>query len=487
MGYEVVLTADRTLMSDYNRNMFIGFAATFPAVIPEWLYLRIFCPPVEKEDGRTKFAPLGTRKIEAVLSRDFSVGVVHPDCLEESIDGSTKVVGITTGDPLGLGPASSTFSSLLGREPYTSIFFQKVISSPLIKKLKVVVGGPGAWQLDDERLLTKYDIDCLLIGEGEKVVKEVFSSAVYGEELPRRVHGEVVPVEEIPSIIRPTINGLVEISRGCGRGCKFCSPTMLKLRHREISDILREVEVNFKAGMGALLHAEDVLRYGTKGPIPDEGKVISLFQEVRKITSDVGISHFSLSSALAKPSLVERICELLEIGEKKEWFSAQTGIETGSPRLASIHLKGKAKPFPPQEWGEVVRNSFSLLNENRWAPCATLIMGLPGEKADDVVRTIELLDELREYKSFIIPLFFVPIGTLDREKFFRVKDMLPEHWQLLASCIKHSFRWLPSFMHDYLQKVGNLKAVALRLAAAYMKFRLQPYLETMESGENPLS
>ncbi|MEW5937032.1 MAG: hypothetical protein AB1665_04330 [Candidatus Thermoplasmatota archaeon] len=40
----VVLTADRTLISDYSGSEFIGFAATFPKVLPAPIYQWLFCP-----------------------------------------------------------------------------------------------------------------------------------------------------------------------------------------------------------------------------------------------------------------------------------------------------------------------------------------------------------------------------------------------------------------------------------------------------------
>lgn len=58
----------------------------------------------------------------------------------------------------------------------------------------------------------------------------------------------------------------------------------------------------------------------------------------------------------------------------------------------------------------MVVEAHKLLQENNWVPCSTLIMGLPGETPDDVIKTIELVEELKDFKSLIVPLFFVPIG-----------------------------------------------------------------------------
>jgi len=43
---EMVLTADRSLMSDYGGSLFVGFEACAPKLIPEWLYKPLLCPPI---------------------------------------------------------------------------------------------------------------------------------------------------------------------------------------------------------------------------------------------------------------------------------------------------------------------------------------------------------------------------------------------------------------------------------------------------------
>ena len=493
----IILTTDKTLASDYNGSEFLGFAACSPTFLPTLIFERLFCPPLPKEDGRAKFANCGVRKIEAALLqagfKRKEVIVVRPQDIKKFLDDNTVAVGITTNDPLGLGPASSTFSSLVGKETYSAVCFRELLKEirPYARKynIKIVVGGPGAWQLGDERLLTKYGVDCLCIGEGEITGVEIFKKIANGEEIPRIVYGEVVPLEKIPNIVNPTINGLVEIARGCGRGCRFCNPTMLNYRCRELKDILKEVRINATHGLGALLHAEDVLRYKADGVIPREDKVIELFKEVLKIVkepSKVGISHFAFASVLAKPNLVEEISELLDVGSKDyPWFSGQVGIETGSPRLAEKYMRGKAKPFDVREWPSLVKEAFKFLHENNWVPCATLISGLPGEEADDVIKTIELVEDLKDYKSLIVPLFFVPIGTLRDENFFLARNLLPEHWQLLAKCIEHDLKWIYILIDEHLRKM-KMKKYVIKLCVRIIERKLEPHLKIMKEGVDPL-
>ncbi|MFP3872088.1 MAG: B12-binding domain-containing radical SAM protein [Candidatus Aenigmatarchaeota archaeon] len=494
-GYPVVLTTDRTLASDYNESEFVGFGATFPRVLPDFLYSSFFAPPVPHKDGIVEFGHCGSRKVEASLLNDgFSpdeVAIGHPDHLDKLIGPSTRALGITTHDPLGLGPASTTFSAFVRGEPYSSHYFKKLIDNPDLSRygVNVIVGGPGTWQLDDKRIMKKFNVDTIVVGEGERVAPKIFRKALNGGDLPKKVNGGVVSVEDIPKIQGPTINGLVEISRGCGRGCDFCNPTLLNLRHRPVQDIVDEVKLNVQTGREkTILHAEDVLRYGTKKLVPDPEKLMDLLKRVKKHTHKVDFSHIALASVASKPELIEEISELFDIGsEKKPWFSAQTGLETGSPDLASEHIKGKAKPFDAEEWPSVVREAFGVLDENDWVPCTTLIMGLPGETGDDVMKTMELLDDISDKDFFVVPLMFVPLGISEDEDFFTRNDMESEHWQLLARCIKKDFEVVPKLIDD-ISKMGGMssfKRFGYHIMSWYMMKRLKPHIKEMEQGYDP--
>ena len=493
---KIVLTADRTLMSEYNKHEFLGFAACSPKFIPGWLYTKIFCPPLKEENGRVKYGHCGQRKIEAsLLNNGFSekdVAVVRPDRLNNVVNEETKVLCITTHDPLGLGPASTTFSDLAGKETFTSSYFRKLITNPIIREhnLTVMVGGPGAWQLTDERIMARFAIDCVVVGEGEITAVKLIEKALNGGKLPPFVQGEVVPLDQIPLVKNPTINGLIEICRGCGRGCKFCNPTMLNFRCQPIENIMKEAKLNVDAGNGVLFHAEDVLRYKAKGFVPNEKEVLKLFNGAKKLTDNIGISHFAHASAMAKPSLIEKLSELMDAGSKNcPFLSGQVGIETGSPRLVAKYMKGKAKPFKPEGWPEMIIESHKLLSDNHWVPVETLIMGLPGEKPEDTRKTIDLIHDLSEYKSLIVPLYFVPIGNLQGKGFFRTKCNTSEQWQLLAACVNHDFKWVYQLAGENLSTVGmsGWKIWAIKRVIRIMERKLNPYLKIMEEGINPIT
>lgn len=461
---KIVLTSPATELSTHHGKIFLGFGACIShPPFPLWFARCFFYPPAPQRYGEALFAPYALRKIEASLLEsgfdEREIMTVHPTKLNKVVGNGTKVVGISVMDPLGLGPTSTTFSRLLGGVPITLIEFKKLMASDALRRFspKIIVGGSGAWQLYYSGAQEKFRISTIVIGEGEDVAPWLFARAVAGEELPKVVFGEDVEVDRIPSIRRPSVDGLVEISRGCGRSCQFCAPTLRKKRDMPIDKILKEVKVNLRAGCPTvMLHAEDVLAYGAhEGFVPNRSKVMKLIHNVLVEVKEprLGVSHITPSSIVANPKLVSEISEALEIGKTKytQIFGYQTGIETGSVRLVKRCLAGKALPFKPESWPEVVVQAFGISKDHGWVPAATLIMGLPGELPDDVNKTIELVDRLKDCPSFIVPQFFMPVTetVLEKEERFKESKMLPEHFELLLRCIDHSVRWAEELRRRY--------------------------------------
>src|SRR3989337_3815179 len=155
-GVKIVLTASATEMSDFANSPFMSFVAGFgKGPIPLSFARKALYPPVPRNgDGRAKYASYGLRKVEAMLLENgFSesdVAVVHPEDLERFIGPDTKVVGISSMDPTGMGYVSKTYSSIIGGgEPMNAVEFQKLVEHPSIRRFrpKIVIGGFGPWPL----------------------------------------------------------------------------------------------------------------------------------------------------------------------------------------------------------------------------------------------------------------------------------------------------------------------------------------------------
>jgi radical SAM superfamily enzyme YgiQ (UPF0313 family) len=453
---EVLLTSDRTLMSNYHGNEFIGFGTCAPPnFIPEWFYSFLFFPPIKASKGKPVAAPYGLRKIEAQLSKEgFNVATVSPNHLEEYI-GEAKILGIHAMDPFGLGPASTTLAAILKKEPYLAKYFHALLNSQPINKakkrgLKIVIGGPGAWQFHYRpKFVEENGIDCVVEGEAENVIGKLFKAALNGEDLPKYYEANVKEAPrlgEIPDIAGPSINGLVEIGRGCCRGCEFCNVTLRPLRWYPYEKILREMRVNRAGGVDmCCLHAEDVMLYGSKNTTPDDERLLRLHELVMKNCDSISWSHCSLAAVASKPQLFSRIHEIIR--QKQTWWGAEIGIETGSPEIAKKIMPAKAHPFKAAEWPEVVKDGMGIMHDNMFVPACTLIVGLPEEREEDVLKTMELMDDLKGCRSLIVPLFFVPLGKLKSRDWFKRAEMSDLHKQLLFQCAEHDFYWLDNLIN----------------------------------------
>jgi len=234
---------------------------------------------------------------------------------------------------------------------------------------------------------------------------------------------------------------------------------MQKRRNFPLDKIMKEVEVNAREGAERItLSTEDIFLYGAQdnGFIPNREAVLKLLRSVASYPGVKAIqpAHMSLAPVVYDPEMVKEASEILI---EHSWYgyrgrpivTAETGIETGSARLMRKYMAGKPLPFKPEEWRELVCQAFGILNDNDWYPLATLIVGLPDETEDDVIETLELIDDLGEYSAFFVPLLFVPLEKcLLEDQCGAELDTLSElRWEFLANCWKYNARvWKPSFL-----------------------------------------
>ena len=473
-GVKIVLTASITEMSDYFNNPFVAFVGGFAkGPFPSWLLRKMIYPPVERDaNRRVKFAPYGLRKVEALLLEngfpESEIAVVHPADLDAFIGSDTKVVGISSMDPTGMGYVSKTYSSLLGGgESMNAIEFKRLMNHRSIRAFKprIIVGGFGSWQLERKGVADSYSIDCLLIGGKTKTIVDIFDKAVKGDPLPKVVRDEKNPArdsenESMPLIRHAAIHGAVEISRGCGRNCQFCTPTMQNKVDVPLDRIMKEVKTTTGEDFSNItLVTEDLFLYGAKNNrfAPNKRAVLKLVKSVAGHPGVKGVqpSHMSLAPVVCDPGMVEEVAEVLI---EHSWYShgekaivtSETGIETGSIRLMRKYMAGKMLPYEPEQWGEIVTQAFGILNDNDWYPLATLIIGLPQEREEDVAETLELMDGLKDYNAFYVPLFFVPLENclLMNRKGAEIDSLTEIRWELLTRCWEYNIRiWRDTFLH----------------------------------------
>jgi radical SAM superfamily enzyme YgiQ (UPF0313 family) len=361
---------------------------------------------------------------------------------------------------------SLTYSSVLDLDdPINKLEFKRLMNDAEQAKqeygTKIVVGGPGSWQLLRPEAKDQFKTDVIFIGEGDVTGPEVFQKLVEGKEtLPEVIEGKQAEVDEISLIIKPSIYGAVEISRGCGRGCAFCAPTMQMRRTIPIETITREVELNVSYGLhDVFLVTEDIFMYGCKNSdlTSNRDAVKALFEAVMSIkgVESIQVTHANLAAVNADKALTRHVAEILRAKSKyslqgKQVAAVEVGIETGSPRLFEKHMSGKCKPFKPHEWPNIVLSSLSFMQDCDWTALATMLTGLPTETDEDTAQNIKLIESIG-LKTFLVPLTFVPLGTCNlrdaAQKSFN--DLSERQVDFFALAWEHNIKvWGPDFFNS---------------------------------------
>jgi radical SAM superfamily enzyme YgiQ (UPF0313 family) len=467
------------------------------------------CNPIPHTNGLANYAPYGLRKVEAALVRDGysreDVVVAHPDHIEKFIGPGTEVVGTYEMDPLGMGPVTMTFTygrkqmsfdEFYSRELHLRI---KAAKEKTGSNAKILAGASGTWQYNyDPAKIEEYGLYGIVEGDMGGIGPEMdgaggqfFDSLINGEmeianpfkknkfkveikEFNRdnqQYHGRFIhcweepSVEEIPTIINPSMHGMVEVMRGCGRGCKFCDVTLRPLRYYPIDKVQKEIEINMKYGgaKNAWVHSDDIFVYGmnprtTKNMQPNREALEELFKGIMATGIEhTNPTHGTLAGAIADERLIPNISKTIRASPENH-IGIQCGFETGSIRLIGKYADRKLAPFKPSEWHWVVKEAVKTLNENYWVPAFTLIMGLDNnETAEDSWDTIQLIHELEteqpESKFTTTPLTFVPIGLLEKSSFYDIgNNMDAPKLGVMYKTWQHNFRHgIQKFMH----KVGR--------------------------------
>jgi len=484
-GFPIVLTASAIEMSDFNLDPFVAFVGGFPlGIFPKVLLRKAVYPPVRQHrDGRAKFAPYGLRKVEAILAEAFgpeNMATVHPFQLDQFVGPQTKAVAISTMDPLGLGFVSKTYTNILGLRgnPANLIEFEALLSMKVFRRYhpKILVGGAGAWQLMDSNLMTRLGIDAIISGHVERSVVGLFKKAMNNEQLDIVVQSKGPQPDDIPSIRNPSIYGTVEITRGCGRGCHFCSPAMGYAYSYPMDYILEEARINAHSGSRMIILQTDDLFLYQSGPtfIPNKKAIIQLIRGIGGIkgVEFIQIAHMSLPPIVYDPEIVREIGPFLarrsmwKYGNGEPCASVEIGIETGSTRLVRKYMKGKSLPYEPEQWQDIVVQATGIMNDAGINPLGTLILGLPGEAEEDVMETLRLLDKLKRTKIFYVPLFFTPEKgtTLEGSNPMERESLTDLHWEILSTCWRQNLeKWEPAFFP--FARIANSLPYRMRLRA----------------------
>jgi len=476
-GSLIVLTAPLTETIDHAGYFIQMSMASLPVWLegilnrkyPKWRELEY------SDDGSARYMPAGLRVLEATLLRRYApddVVACYPDDVDRFIGPATRVVAISTHNPLGVTFAAGVYTSIFGesKQPinahYARKLFTRVKDNPHRAGYKVVVGGSGGWQIAQTNAWDDLGVDCIVDGRAESTgTMELFDRAIRGDALPRQV--EVHHPKERDQILVPdrrTTFGVVEMTTGCGRRCQFCLPDLNPQIDVPKDRIMGGVRANVREGNKQIsLATEDMFIWGqvhTDTPFyfPNREALLDLYASVVDTpgVEQHVLSHATIAPSVVDPVLIEKLSALvldkspirlplLSTHPEKRALVPLVGLETGSVRLAKQIMPSKGVPFPIEEWPSVVVNGLSILNANNWFPAMTLIVGSPGETDEDTRATLDLIYEVerRGLFAFFIPSVFTPLHDTRLEHATGVtetRNLTPLQWQLMMKCWKMNLR-----------------------------------------------
>lgn len=474
-GVRFVLTAPETEsteqgFSPWKQMVYASVPAKFA---PRFLYKKSLNSE-SYPDGTAKVMPLGLRIVEDILREHYpqdDVVLCHPENLEKFVGPRTRVVGVAAHNPIGVAFSTGVYSSIFGTTatPINSYESTRVYNNPTIRKYrpKVIVGGAGAWQIEKMGASEQLGVDCVIVGRAESVILDLFRQADEGKELPQVVRAPEPKLNELRVPARRSTYGVVEMTRGCGRQCAFCSPTLETRVSLEQDALIEAVKANVREGGRCIFPvSEDIFIYGAPPPfyIPKADALVNFYESVARVpgVDYVPLSHATIAPALVNPHLIKELSGVLlhksvlrnpaSSHPEKYFLSPLIGIETGSPRLAAQTMSGKALPFDIRDWQDIVVEGINILNKNNWFPVCTFIVGLPGETDDDIKQSLDLLHRLRKMKILYVPSIFTPLEDtrMAAGHGLKPRELTQLQWEFILTA------WRQSLDFSVVRKQSNL-------------------------------
>lgn len=175
--------------------------------------------------------------VETVLLSKYptsDVVVCFPDDIHKFIGPKTRVVALSTYNPLGVTFAAGVYTSIFGSSRgfinsyYSRQLLASIKGSKYRQNFKVLVGGSAGWQISQTDSFDEPGVDCIVEGRAESAeTLELFRKALNGEALSRQVDvGHPKMHDEVIFSDKRTTFGVVEKTTCCGRRCQFCLPDL---------------------------------------------------------------------------------------------------------------------------------------------------------------------------------------------------------------------------------------------------------------------
>lgn len=235
---------------------------------------------------------------------------------------------------------------------------------------------------------TAEHLDALLKGERKSIVdtgEEAGSEATIREHLTAPAAG-----------FKPAgVTAFVSIMQGCNQHCTFCivPATRGEERSRTIPDIVREIEELVARGVREVTLLGQIVTSFGKRTVPSVDGKSGFVQLLDAVHSIEGIERIRFTSPHPKgygEDLIEAYCRLPRLCP-----SAHIPLQSGSDRI----LKAMHRGYTRDRFLQIVRKLREASPEI--SITTDIIVGFPGETAEDFEDTLSLVREARFTNAYI--------------------------------------------------------------------------------------
>lgn len=422
--------------------------------------MRIFQPFLEVS------VPLGPGYLMAVAEREG----IHIELIDGQIE--KDVVG-----SVAQHVKKMEKPYIFGFSVLTAAFKNSIIISKELRRLYsdsvIIFGGIHPSALAED-ILSYGHIDAVVVGEGERVVPELYRHIKGGKDFRHLDNiayvrdGKVIKnkqamlIEEfdkIPPLPYHRFDekkynlGIVMTSRGCPYQCIFCSNRVVtgkKYRFRPADSIMEDLDIIHNK------YKKRNVAFWDDNLLVSKERIYTLLEEMKKKGYDKKMTF----SFQARADNVDQklLMDLSNAGFKSMFF----GLETASDRLMKVLKKG--------ETIEECRNAVKMAKSAGLVVSAAFIYGIPGETHEDRMNCIKYTEELgldmvRYNNATPYPgteLFEIA----KREKRLNIQGMY-ENFNSVAVFIENPFKKIP---FSYVPPGSSENDIRMDILISYLHF-----------------
>ena len=334
---------------------------------------------------------------------------------------------------------------ILNKNPtYISIYtmcnnyYQAISLAKVIKKLNsniaIILAGPQASTVAEETLKCFEWIDYIAIGEGEKNILNILNfvdqrlekreiiSEIKGLAY-RKENGDIVEnwdkenwcnLDELEPLKFELVDENIfyqdtvidmEIGRGCPFSCTYCSTSRFwgrKYRVKSVPKVIKElIYYKNKYNISVFSFHHDLLTC-------DKKYIIYLSQEIIRLNLKISWACYSRLDVIDN--------EMIDIMAKAGCKQIYYGIETGSEYMQKIINKNLDL--------HKIYTVIDSMSKNNINAELSFIIGYPEEKKEDLIKTIDYIQSIKEYeyklgnqfiRIHIFPIMFFPKTKMTEE------------------------------------------------------------------------